>query len=150
MDTVSKEVRSRNMQKIKSKNTKPEIYLRKLLHNSGFRYRLHSKKIPGKPDVYLAKYNTAIYIHGCFWHQHSNCRYSNIPKTNQDYWIPKLERNISRDNLVKESLKKSGIKCLIIWECTIKQMTKNEEIKTKILEQIVAFIKDAASLYLEI
>jgi len=120
MDTVSKEVRSRNMSAIRSKNTKPESVVRSLLFALGYRYRLHRKDLPGKPDIILKKYNTVIFVHGCFWHQHKKCKRANIPKSNKKYWIPKLERNVKRDRSHNTKLKKQGWKVLVIWECEIK------------------------------
>jgi DNA mismatch endonuclease (patch repair protein) len=94
-DNHDKATRSYNMSQIKSKDTKPEILVRKYLHAQGFRYRLHVKELPGKPDIVLSKYNTVILIHGCFWHCHKNCRYFKMPKSRLDYWVPKLEDEYS-------------------------------------------------------
>ena len=124
MDTVSKEVRSRNMSAIKSKNTKPESVVRSLLFAQGYRYRLHRKDLPGKPDIVLKKHNTVIFVHGCFWHQHKKCKRANIPKSNKKYWIPKLERNVKRDRSHNSKLKKQGWKVLVIWECETKDSEK--------------------------
>ncbi len=124
MDTVSKEVRSRNMSAIRSKNTKPEAVVRSLLFALGYRYRLHRKDLPGKPDIVLKKHNTVIFVHGCFWHHHKNCRRANWPKSNQEYWLPKIQRNIERDKIHIRKLKKEGWEVLVIWECQIKNMDK--------------------------
>ncbi len=124
MDTVSKEVRSRNMSAIRSKNTKPEAVVRSLLFALGYRYRLHRKDLPGKPDIVLKKHNTIIFVHGCFWHHHKNCRRANWPKSNQEYWLPKIQRNIERDKIHIRKLKKEGWEVLVIWECQIKNMDK--------------------------
>ena len=97
MDNKSPEERSRNMAAIRSKNTKPEIYFRKLLHAQGYRYSLNSKTVLGHPDIYLRKYNTAIFIHGCFWHRHSNCKYAYMPKSRVEFWQNKFEANAKRD-----------------------------------------------------
>ena len=93
MDIKSPEERSKNMAAIHSKNTKPEIYFRKLLFARGYRYSLNSKNIPGHPDVYLRKYNTAIFVHGCFWHRHNGCKYAYMPKSREDFWAEKFETN---------------------------------------------------------
>ncbi len=128
MDVVTSEQRSKNMAAIRSKDTKPEKYLRKLLFSKGYRYRLNSKKVFGHPDIYLKRYNTAIFVHGCFWHRHENCKYAYMPKSNVEFWRKKFDTNINRDIMVQEELKTCGIKCLIIWECTVKQMCKNKDI----------------------
>lgn len=124
MDTITKEQRSRNMAAIHSVNTIPEIYLRKLLFSKGYRYSINFKKLPGHPDIYLRKYNTAVFIHGCFWHRHEGCKYSSTPKSKVEYWNKKFEMNINRDRVVKEELKNANVKCLVIWECSIKKMRK--------------------------
>ena len=116
------EQRSRNMSAIKSKNTKPEIKVRKVLHSMGYRFRLHRKDLPGKPDLVLPKYRTAIFVNGCFWHQHKECKYSRLPKTNIDFWKRKLEGNSQRDKLNQSKLKDMGWKVIIIWECQIKEI----------------------------
>ena len=119
-DNLSKEKRSWNMKQIKSNNTKPEIEIRSILHNLGYRFRLHRKDLPGNPDIVLTKYKTVIFVNGCFWHQHKNCSRSNIPKTNKQYWIPKLTRNIERDKDNYKKLSDQGWKVVIVWECILK------------------------------
>ena len=123
-DHLSPAERSRNMRKIKSKNTKPEKMVRSLLHIQGFRFRLHNKGLPGKPDITLKKYNTVIFVNGCFWHQHKNCKRANIPKSNKNYWIPKIERNKARDKQNIAELKKLKWKVLVVWECEVKKLKK--------------------------
>lgn len=110
------------MSKIKSKNTTPELRVRKALSSLGFRYRLHVKTLPGKPDVVLKKYKTAVYINGCFWHQHKGCKRSSIPKSNLDYWSPKLKKNIEKQKQNFKLLKNSGWNPLLIWECETKEI----------------------------
>ena len=133
MDTVSKEVRSRNMSAIRSKNTNPETVVRSLLFALGYRYRLHKKDLPGKPDIILKKHNTVIFVHGCFWHQHKECKRANIPKSNKKYWIPKLERNAERDKINKRELNKLGWNVITIWECETKDSGKiTAELKKKL------------------
>lgn len=121
----SKEVRSYNMSRIKGKDTKPEMLVRKFLHANGFRYRLHDKKLPGKPDIVLPKYKTAIFVHGCFWHGHKNCRYASIPKTRTKWWLEKIEGNAANDKRKKYALKKSGWRVITIWECALKGKKSN-------------------------
>ena len=114
------EQRSRNMSAIKSKNTKPEIAVRKLLHSMGYRFRLHRKDLPGSPDIVLPKYKTAIFVHGCFWHRHENCKYATTPKTRSAFWESKFNENIRRDRTNQNNLIKLGWKVLVIWECDLK------------------------------
>ena len=114
------EQRSRNMSAIKSKNTKPEIKVRKILHSMGYRFRLHRKDLPGSPDIVLPKYKTVIFVHGCFWHRHENCKYASTPKTRQEFWEAKFRENINRDKLNQENLSSKGWKIIIVWECEIK------------------------------
>ena len=110
------------MAAIKSKNTKPEIAVRKNLHALGYRFRLHRKDLPGKPDIVLPKYKTVIFVNGCFWHQHKGCKYSRLPKTNIDFWKRKLEGNTQRDKLKQSKLKDMGWKVINIWECQTKEI----------------------------
>ncbi|MDM1555851.1 MULTISPECIES: very short patch repair endonuclease [Chryseobacterium] len=132
MDKHNKQTRSYNMSQIKGKNTKPEILVRKFLFANGFRYRLHDKKLQGKPDIVLRKYNTVIFVHGCFWHGHDGCKKFVIPKTRTDFWLNKINTNISNDNKNIEALKKDGWNVITIWECEI----KNEVRMQKLLKQI--------------
>lgn len=124
MDHLTREKRSWNMSLIHSSDTKPEVIVRKLLHSLGYRFRLHKKDLPGKPDIVLKKHRTIIFIHGCFWHQHKGCKRSNIPKSNKSYWQLKLENNVKRDKQHKQSLKKLGWKTITIWECETKNIKK--------------------------
>lgn len=149
MDIKSLEERSKNMAAIHSKNTKPEIYFRKLLFARGYRYSLNSKNIPGHPDIYLRKYNTAIFVHGCFWHRHNGCKYAYMPKSREDFWAEKFETNKKRDCVVQKELQKKGIKCLVVWECTIKQMKKDEYICEGYLRKIENFLR-IETIYMEI
>lgn len=114
--------RSEIMSKVHSKNTTPEIRVRKLLHSMGYRYRLHNNDLPGKPDIVLPKYRTVIFVHGCFWHGCPTCRHAKIrPQTNSDYWNKKLDRNIQRDRENQEKLQDLGWRVLIVWECETKR-----------------------------
>ncbi|MBS1636168.1 MAG: DNA mismatch endonuclease Vsr [Bacteroidetes bacterium] len=119
-DVHSKETRSYNMSRIKGKNTNPEIIVRKFLFSKGFRYRLHDKKLPGKPDIVLPKYRTVIFVHGCFWHGHEGCRYFTLPKTRTEWWLNKITGNIERDKKKEKMLAEAGWKVINIWECSLK------------------------------
>lgn len=140
MDIVTSEQRSKNMSAIRSKNTKPEIYFRKLLFAEGYRYSLNSKNIPGHPDIYMKKYNTAVFINGCFWHRHEGCKYAYMPKSRVEFWQKKFEANQRRDEKVRQELEEKRIKRLVIWECTIKKMLKNIEFEKDILETTNRFM----------
>lgn len=146
MDIKSPEERSRNMAAIRSKDTRPEIYFRKLLFAQGYRYSLNSSKIPGHPDIYLHKHNTAIFIHGCFWHRHSGCRHAYMPKSRVEFWQKKFESNVKRDYVVRMELQHEGIKCLIVWECTIKRMKRNQEDCEKYLKMAEKFLEGNQAL----
>lgn len=121
MDVHDKETRSYNMSRIKGKNTKPEEVVRKYLFSKGFRYRKNDRRLPGTPDIVLPKYRTVVFVNGCFWHGHENCRFFVIPKTNTEFWINKIERNRQRDKKQTAELEKQGWKVLIIWECQLKK-----------------------------
>ena len=123
MDKISKEKRSYVMSKVKSKNTVPELVLRKKLHHLGLRYKLHDAKLPGKPDLVFPKYKAVIFVHGCFWHGH-NCGRTGIPKNNRDYWIEKIERNKRNDNEHIKVLKKANWRTMTVWECVIEGKRK--------------------------
>ena len=128
--------RSENMARVKNKNTQPEVYLRKLLWHVGFRYRLNYKSLPGSPDIYIPKYKVAIFVNGCFWHMHENCRYSSIPKSNYEFWKNKLEGNVERDKKNYAQLESMGIKVIVVWGCEIKQMMKDECVLSKKMNSI--------------
>ena len=119
VDVVDKATRSRMMSGIKGKNTKPEIRVRKVLHKAGYRFRLHGKNLPGKPDIVLAKHKTVIFVHGCFWHGH-DCKYFKWPKTRPEFWRNKIEGNKTRDASQQEKLKNLGWQVKVIWECEVK------------------------------
>ena len=112
-DIVSPEKRSQNMSAIRSKNTKPEVYLRKLLFSQGYRYRIADKSVPVHPDIFLRKYNTAIFVNGCFWHRHPGCKYAYTPKSRVEFRHKKIDENVRRDSEVKAELMEHGIKCFI-------------------------------------
>lgn len=122
MDTISKAARSALMARIRSKNTTPELTVRSLLHHFGFRFRIHRKDLPGKPDIILPRHHKVILVHGCFWHGHS-CSLASKPKSNQDYWREKIKANRSRDRRTKRELIKQGWSVLELWECEIRKKT---------------------------
>lgn len=130
MDVHTPEQRSFNMSKIKGKNTKPEILVRKWLWQNGYRYRLHASDLPGKPDIIFRSRKIVIFVHGCFWHRHG-CKYSSKPKTNQDFWSAKFELNIRRDEKNLDILRNQGWHILILWECEIKNWNGLAEPKLK-------------------
>ncbi|WP_282163703.1 very short patch repair endonuclease [Turicimonas muris] len=138
MDTITKEARSRNMSRIRSTDTKPELIIRKGLHKLGFRFRLCVKDLPGRPDIVLPKYKTIIFINGCFWHGHENCKRANIPKSNSSYWLPKILRNKERDKLNMEKLRNAGWKVLTVWECSLKTRREAEETIQLLAKQILS------------
>ena len=131
-DAHSKETRSYNMSQIKGKNTKPELLVRKFLHKNGFRYRLHVKDMPGKPDIVLPKYKTVIFIHGCFWHGHEGCRYYVVPKTRTEWWLNKITGNTANDSKVETALIADGWNIIKIWECELKRTTIENTLTTLI------------------
>lgn len=135
-DVHSKEVRSFNMSRIKGKDTKPELLVRKFLFSQGFRYRLHDKKLPGKPDVILPKYKTVIFVNGCFWHGHQDCKYFVVPKTRTEWWLNKINITIANDKKVAESLQNDGWKTIVIWECELKK-EKSENTLSELIKKII-------------
>lgn len=119
-DVHDKKTRSYNMSQIKGRDTKPEMLVRRFLHANGYRYKLHDKNLPGKPDIVLPKYKTVIFVHGCFWHGHSNCKYFTIPKTRTKWWMNKINGNKANDEKAVKALKKDGWKVITVWECKLK------------------------------
>ena len=128
-DVHDKQTRSYNMSRIKGKNTKPEVMVRKFLFANGFRYRLHDKDLPGKPDLVLKKFKTVIFIHGCYWHGHEGCRYFIPPKTRTEWWLNKINGNKKKDIKSIVALKKEGWNVLIIWECELKTDKRENTLK---------------------
>lgn len=116
------------MSQIKGKNTKPEMLVRQFLHAQGLRYRLHDKKLPGKPDLVLLKYKTVVFVHGCFWHKHEGCRYFVVPKTRTDFWLTKIGKNVTNDERQQAELTAAGWKVLTIWECELKPAVRNDSL----------------------
>ncbi|RUR14027.1 very short patch repair endonuclease [Legionella septentrionalis] len=135
-DSLTPEERSRNMAAIKGKNTRPEIAVRSYLHKEGFRYRLHKKDLPGKPDIVLKKYNTVLFINGCFWHRHKDCRYAYTPKSNLKFWQNKFDKNVENDLKKHEHLKKLGWNVVVIWECQIKKQGWQKWLKDRIINNV--------------
>lgn len=135
-DTVTPERRSQIMANIRSKGMKPELIVRRLTHSMGYRYRLHRKDLPGKPDLVFPARRKVIFVHGCFWHQHADpaCKIARRPKSNLDYWLPKLQRNVERDAEHRDRLSALGWQVLVIWECEVK-------IAVGLPERIVEFLE---------
>lgn len=120
-DVHDKKTRSYNMSRIRGTDTKPEMLVRRFLHSKGMRYRLHNKKLPGKPDLTLAKYHTVIFVNGCFWHGHEGCKYFVMPKTRSEWWKEKIEETIKRDNKAMKDLKELGWNSIVVWECELRK-----------------------------
>ena len=127
-DKHDPKTRSYNMSRIRSKDTRPEILVRKYLHNNGFRYRLHVKSLPGNPDIVLKKYKTVIFVNGCFWHGHEGCEDFILPKSNREYWIPKIQKNMKNDLNNKEKLVRMKWNVFVIWECQLKKNNVEENL----------------------
>ncbi len=130
MDVHSPEQRTFNMSRIRGRNTKPELLVRKWLWGNGYRYRLHSRDLPGKPDIVFKSRNEAIFVHGCFWHRH-DCRYATMPSTRQDFWIEKFRLNVERDRKNIQLLHEQGWKVLVLWECEIRNWHEEAEPKLR-------------------
>jgi DNA mismatch endonuclease (patch repair protein) len=132
-DSITTERRSDNMRKIRSKDTKPEVRVRKLLFGLGYRFRLHRKDLPGKPDIVFTGRKKVIFVHGCFWHQHQDCREGRLPGSRKEYWVSKLKNNISRDQKHVVELQKLGWEVLVIWECQTAKSDRTEDMMLKFL-----------------
>ena len=133
-DIVSKEQRSWNMSRIRSKHTTPELAVRSILHRMGLRFRLHQADLPGRPDLVLTKLKTVLFVHGCFWHRHNRCRFAYTPKSRVTFWTAKLEGNANRDHRVKQELQRLGWQVVTIWEC----QTKEQASLTRLLGRLFA------------
>ena len=138
MDTVSREARSHNMAQIKSRGTKPEITVRRLLHGMGYRFRLHRRDLPGCPDIAFISKQKAIFVNGCFWHQHPSCSKGRIPDSNREYWVTKLARNAARDAKNAALLAGMGWDVMTVWECQLKQLEN-------VADELVAFMESPLS-----
>ncbi|MBU0691155.1 DNA mismatch endonuclease Vsr [bacterium] len=133
MDRISKDVRRRNMQLIRSKDTTTEVRVRKLVYSLGYRYRIHVSELPGKPDIVIRRLKKVIFVHGCFWHHHIGCSNGRFPKSNRDYWIPKLKRNVARDKKAYRELTRLGWSYLVVWECEL----QNERLLKKSIKRFL-------------
>lgn len=146
MDVHSSEARSKNMRAIRTKDTSPEVKVRKLLFAKGLRYRLHAKDLPGSPDIVFPKHNVVVFVHGCFWHKH-NCHLFKMPSTRPEFWLTKIEKNVARDRRAMESLIDRGWRVLIVWECSIKGKHKWDE--RELQARLAAWIMDGSQKYSE-
>ena len=144
MDKHSKNVRSYNMSQIRSTNSKPEIIVRKYLFSKGLRYRKNVRTLPGKPDIVLPKYKTIVFVNGCFWHGHKDCKYFVMPKTNVEFWENKISNNISRDNETYNKLSNLGWNIIVVWECDLKK-NKRENTLDYLYYNIIRNIKEKVS-----
>lgn len=138
VDVVDVATRSRMMSGIQGKNTSPEMLIRKALHARGFRFRIHAKHLPGKPDLLFPKYKAVVFIHGCFWHGHA-CRYFKVPKTRTGFWLDKIGKNQARDGLQEAALKAMGWRVLVVWECAVRSMKKEKS--TALVDLISDWLK---------
>ena len=138
-DKLSPERRSWNMSRIKGKDTKPEMKVRSYLFRQGFRFRKNDKRYPGKPDIVLPMYKTVVFVHGCFWHRHPECKDATMPKTRTEFWMEKLSKNVANDHKNEDALKELGFRVIIIWECEIEK-----EFATT-MERLVSMIREADS-----
>lgn len=143
---MTAEQRHRCMAAIKGKDTKPEMIVRRYLHSLGFRYGLHNRKLPGKPDLVFRSFKTVLFIHGCFWHGHQGCRYYTLPKTNTDFWETKITRNRQRDVETEKTLREKGWNVLTIWECDLRDKKKREESLAR-LEERLKLLRDGRRGY---
>ncbi|RFQ02584.1 DNA mismatch endonuclease Vsr [Pseudomonas putida] len=144
VDIVDPVTRSRMMSGIKGKNTSPELVIRKALHARGFRFRIHTTHLPGKPDLILPKFRAAIFVHGCFWHGH-NCRYFKTPKTRTEFWMDKIEKNKVRDAIQIAKLNEAGWRTLIIWECAIRKMKSENSIT--LIDTVAAWLSQNSTFH---
>lgn len=139
VDIVSEAQRSYNMSRIRSKDTKPELCVRSMLHRLGYRFTVNgpkNKQLPGKPDIVLPKYSTVIFVHGCFWHGHEGCKHATIPKTRTDWWRIKICGNVERDRRNQYKLSTLGWKIVVIWECELKSVEKKKELESKVVSML--------------
>lgn len=139
MDKISKSRRSWNMSRIGGINTSPEVKVRSLLHALGFRFRLHRKDLPGRPDIVLPRYRTVIFVHGCFWHRHECCRFAYIPKTRRAFWLRKFSSNVERDKKNQLALRKMGWRVVVVWECQLRNLTALVKRLLRILPKAIEF-----------
>jgi DNA mismatch endonuclease (patch repair protein) len=145
MDKLTKEKRSWNMSRVKSKNTKPELLIRSYLHKMGYRFRLHVKQLPGSPDIVFPKYRAVIFVHGCFWHGHNSCGGGKLPKTRPEFWREKVSENVTRDQMAYTQLNLLGWRIAIVWECAL----KNKGVTNDTVNRIHKWIRSSSN-YLEL
>lgn len=145
-DIKSAEQRSKNMSRIRGIDTEPEVWLRKRLFSKGIRYRKNEKDLPGSPDLWITKYNTAVFVHGCFWHRHKDCRFAYTPKSNVEFWKSKFEANIARDARVCSELLEKNVRVLIVWECTVKRMKHSEKERENVIQRILFFLSSEGTM----
>ncbi|MGF7170807.1 DNA mismatch endonuclease (patch repair protein) [Sphingobium xanthum] len=144
VDVVDAATRSRMMSGIRGKNTKPEILLRRVMHARGFRYRLHDRKLPGHPDLVFPRYHAVVFVHGCFWHRHEECRFATIPATRPEFWTEKFQANVARDSKNEVMLNEAGWRIAVVWECSLKRSAGN------VGEQLSAWLESATDDRLEL
>uniref|UniRef100_UPI004047272E very short patch repair endonuclease n=1 Tax=Yoonia sp. TaxID=2212373 RepID=UPI004047272E len=141
IDIVDQQTRSRMMSGIKGKNTRPELALRRAIHARGFRYRLHAADVLGRPDLVFPKHNAVVFVHGCFWHRHAECRFTTIPSTRPEFWQTKFEANVARDSAVRGALLAAGWRVSTVWECAVRK-PQQVEVAANLL---AAWLGDGAS-----
>jgi DNA mismatch endonuclease (patch repair protein) len=137
-DSLTRKRRSWNMSRIRSRDTTPEKIVRSVVHRMGYRFRLHARNLPGTPDLVLPKRSVAIFVHGCFWHQHRNCPDCSRPRTNRQYWVPKLDGNVRRDSVSQRCLRRLGWKVIVIWDCQTKNLPRLEARLSRLLQKDVS------------
>lgn len=133
---MSPSERSERMSRIRSSNTAPEVALRRAMHAIGFRFRLHSKGLPGKPDIVLPRHKTVSFVHGCFWHRHSGCKIATTPKTNTEFWVEKFDRNVVRDARTREQLEGLGWRVIVVWECELRSANQVAGAVRRVVDEI--------------
>jgi DNA mismatch endonuclease (patch repair protein) len=126
-DNLTAQQRSRNMSRVKGRDTKPELLVRSVVHRLGYRFRLHGKELPGRPDLVLPRHRKVIFVHGCFWHGHAGCRRAARPSTNREFWDRKIEGNVARDAANTKALRRAGWKVLVVWQCALKDRARLEK-----------------------
>jgi DNA mismatch endonuclease (patch repair protein) len=138
VDFLTPQERSRRMARIRSRDTVPEVALRKALHAMGFRYRVNDHRLPGRPDIVLPRYRTVVFVHGCFWHRHEGCSIATTPKSNTPFWREKFNRNVARDSRVSDELSAAGWKVIVVWECRLQSRVRAQTTAAEIAAEIRA------------
>ena len=138
MDTLTPEQRHKNMQRIRSKDTKPEVLVRKFLFSQGFRYRKNDRRLPGHPDIVLPKYHTVVFVHGCFWHRHPDCSKASTPSNNREFWQLKFDKNVERDFREQQKLEEMGWHVIVVWECELSDKLKRNKRLDSLVKEITA------------